>query len=206
MERYLQIEKVNLKYNIPLHILICVLLLLVSPLLMGVENLKAEDTAKVLEVYAALMGIILLPPVFLPEQDRDIRDLVYTKRMNVGSVYMVRLLGNVLILAALLGAYVGILLHNGCEFPAGKYFLGTFAEMLFMGGLGLCFYGMCDNLVIGYMAPIVYYIVALGGGPRRLGMFYPFSMMKGSYTEKAWLAAGALALAGAGILFRCRRK
>ena len=58
MERYLQIEKVNLKYNVPLHILICVLLLLVSPLLMGVENLKAEDTAKVLEVYAALMGII----------------------------------------------------------------------------------------------------------------------------------------------------
>ena len=45
MERYWEIEKVNLKYNIPLHILVSVLLLLVSPLLMGVANLKAQDTA-----------------------------------------------------------------------------------------------------------------------------------------------------------------
>ena len=68
MEKYLQIEKINLKYNIPLHILICVLMLLVSPFLMGVANLGAQDTAKVLEMYAALIGIVLLPPIFMPEQ------------------------------------------------------------------------------------------------------------------------------------------
>ena len=206
MERYLQIEKMNLKYNIPIHILICMLMLLVSPLLMGVENLGAQDTAKALEMYAALIGIVLVPPVFLPEQDRDIRDLVYTKYVNGASVYLVRLLGNVMLLSALLGLYVGMLAHNGCEFPAGKYFLGTLAEMLFMGGLGLFFYGLCDNLVIGYMAPIVYFIAAMGGGQKWLRMFYPFSMALGSYGEKVWLAAGAVVLAGAGIWLRCRRK
>ncbi len=117
-----------------------------------------------------------------------------------------RLLGNVLILAVLLWLYVWMLMHNGCEFPAAKYFLGTLAEMLFLGGLGLFFYGLCDNLVIGYMAPMVYFIAAIGGGEKWLRMFYPFSMARGSYGEKIWLAVGAALLAGAGIWLRCRRK
>ena len=194
MEKYWQIEKVNLKHHIPLHVLICVLMLLVSPLLMGVENLQAQDTAKVLEMYAALIGIILLTPVFLPEQDRDIRDLVYTKYVNGSAVYLVRILGNILLLAAMLGLYVGLLVYNKCEFPAGKYFCGTLTEMLFLGGLGLFFYGLCDNLVIGYMAPVVYYIAAMGGGEKYMKMFYPFSMARGNYGEKVWLAAGAFVL------------
>lgn len=206
MERYLQIEKINLKYNIPLHILISILMLALSPLLMGVENLGAQDTAKVLEMYAALVGIVLLPPVFLPEQDRDIRDLVYSKYVSGAEVCLVRLLGNVLILAALLGLYVGMLAHNGCRFPVGKYYCGTLAEMLFMGGLGLFFYGLGDNLVIGYMAPMVYYIAAIGGGEKWLKMFYPFSMARGSYNQKVWLFFGAVALAGAGVRLRCRRR
>ena len=79
MERYWQIEKTNLKYHVPLHILVCVILLGVSPLLMGVENLSAVDSAKALERYVALIGIIMLTPVFLPEQDIEIRELVYAK-------------------------------------------------------------------------------------------------------------------------------
>ncbi|MCI8885147.1 MAG: hypothetical protein HFG87_04090 [Dorea sp.] len=206
MEKYWQIEKVNLKHHIPLHVLICALMLLVSPLLMGVENLQAQDTAKVLEMYAALIGIILLTPVFLPEQDRDIRDLVYTKYVNGSAVYLVRILGNILLLAAMLGLYVGLLVYNKCEFPAGKYFCGTLTEMLFLGGLGLFFYGLCDNLVIGYMAPVVYYIAAMGGGEKYMKMFYPFSMARGNYGEKVWLAAGAFVLITAGVWLRCRRQ
>lgn len=206
MEKYCQIEKVYLKHHIPMHILICALMLLGSPLLMGVENLQAQDTAKVLEMYAALIGIILLTPVFLPEQDRDIRDLVYTKYVNGSAVYLVRIFGNILLLAAMLGLYVGLLVYNKCDFPAGKYFCGTLTEMLFMGGLGLFFYGLCDNLVIGYMAPTVYYIAAMGGGEKYMKMFYPFSMVRGNYGEKVWLAAGAFVLIAAGVWLRCRRQ
>ena len=77
MERYWQIEKINLKYHVFIHVLVCAALLGLSPFLMGVKNLTAVDTAKVLERYAALIGIIMLPPIFLPEQDKDIRELVY---------------------------------------------------------------------------------------------------------------------------------
>lgn len=202
METYWQIEKVNLKYHVPLHFLVCVLLLAVSPLLMGVENLAAEDTAKVLERYVALTGIIMITPIFLPEQDKNLRELVRAKYVNSASVYLARLLGNVLLLMFLLGMYMFMLYNGGCSFPMVKYFLGTLAEMLFLGGLGVCFYGIADNLVAGYMAPMVYYIAAIGGGDKYLKLLYPFSMSAGSYTEKYCLFGAAVLLITAGIFFR----
>lgn len=195
----------NLKYHIPVHVFVSILMLLVSPLFMGVANLGSQDTAKVLEMYVALIGIVLLPPVFLPEQEHNIRDLVYTKYLNGSTVYLVRIFGNILLLGILLGLYIGMLGLNRCEFPAGRYFCGTLAEMLFLGGLGLFFYGLCDNLVAGYMLPIAYYITAMGGGEKYLKMFYPFSMAGGSYGEKIWLAVGGVVLVGAGVWLRCRR-
>lgn len=206
METYWQIEKVNLKYHIPLHLLASILLLAVSPLFMGVANLPAEDTAKVLERYTALAGMILVTPVFLPEQDKSLRELVCAKYVDSAWVYLARLLGNVFFLALLLGAYMLMLRAGGCTFPAVKYFLGTLSEMLFFGGLGLCLYGLADNLVAGYMAPMVYYIFALGSGPKYLRLLYPFSMSAGSYREKYCLFAAAVLLIGAGIFFRRRRK
>ena len=206
MEKYWHIEKTNLKYHIPVHLLVCILLLFVSPFFMGVKNLTAQDTAKVLEMYVALIGIVLLTPVFLPEQDRGIRDLVCTKYLTSAVVYLVRIAGNIVLLILLAGLYIAMLKHNRCEFPMVWYFLGTYVEMLFLGGLGLFFYGLCDHLVIGYMAPVVYYMVALGSGQKYMKMFYPFSMTYGSYDEKLWLAAGAVVLIGAGVWLRCRRR
>ena len=97
---------------------------------------------------------------------------------------------------------------NQCSFPAVKYFLGTLAEMLFFGGLGLGFYGLTDHLVAGYMAAMVYYISAIGIRSTNpfLKLFYPFSMSAGSYTEKYFLFAGAVVLMAAGVYLRCRRK
>ena len=205
MEKYWQIEKVNLKYHVPLHVLECILILGISPLLLGVSNLPAEDTAKVLERYVALTGIILITPIFLPEQDKNIRELVNSKYTKSSAVYLVRLAGNLCLLAALLGIYIGMLKHNNCQFPVIKYYLGTFAEMLFFGGLGIIFYRLSDNLIIGYMAPIIYYIIASGGGEKYMGILYPFSMSMGSYTEKIWLFAAAACLIGDGVFLKIPR-
>lgn len=205
MERLWQIEKTNLKYNISLHVLVSLLMLCLSPFIMGVENLGPQDTAKVLEMYVALIGIVLIPPVFLPEQEKDIRDLVSSKYTGSGTVYLIRLLGNITVLALFLGIYVFLLKNNACEFPEIKYYLGTLAEMLFFGSLGLCFYGLCDNLIIGYMIPIVFYIAAFGSGSKYMGMLYPFSMVAGSYKEKIYLLFVSFLLFAAALYFRCKR-
>lgn len=181
-------------------------MLCLSPLLMGVSNLEAADTAKVLEMYVVFIGIVLVPPVFLPEQNRDIRDLVNSKYISSSVVYGIRLLGNVMLLAVLLGGYVWILRYNGCHFPAVKYYLGALAGMLFFGTLGLFSYGASNNLIIGYMIPIFYYIAAMGSGAKYLKQFYPFSMMKNSFDEKGYLMAAAILLAIGGIWLRSRRR
>lgn len=205
MERYLQIGKINLTHNVLWHLLACALLLCASPLVLGTSNLGERDTAKVLEMFVALIGIIMIPSVFLPEQNRDIRELIRSKYTGCGIVYGIRLMTSVLILAALLGIYVWILARGNCRFPVAGYYCGTLAEMLFLGGLGLFFYGLSDNLVIGYMIPFFYYIVAIGSGDKYLRMFYPFSMQKGSYDEKYYLLAGAVIMISAGVCLRCRR-
>ena len=198
MERYLQIGKVNLTHNVLWHLLACALLLCASPLVLGTSKLGERDTAKVLEMFVALIGIIMIPSVFLPEQNRDIRELIRSKYTGCGIVYGIRLMTSVLILAALLGIYVWILARGNCSFPVAGYYCGTLAEMLFLGGLGLFFYG--------YMIPFFYYIVAIGSGDKYLRMFYPFSMQKGSYDEKYYLLAGAVIMIGAGVCLRCRKR
>lgn len=206
MERYLQIGKVNLKHNILPHLLVTAAILCLSPLVLGVSNLEAPDTAKVLERYVALTGIIILTPVFLPEQNKDLRDLVNSKYMKAVSVYFIRIVEAVLILAVFLGIYMWMLDGNNCQMDLIKYYGGTIAEMLFLGGLGVLGYGLSDNVVIGYMLPVFYYIVAMGSGDKYLKMFYPFSMEAGSYTEKIYLLVTAAVMITAGVVLRSRRR
>lgn len=205
MVKYWQIAKENTKHNIGIHTGISILLLCLSPLVLGVQNLSGQNTAKVLEMYVALLGIVLLPPIFLPEQNQSLRDLVRSKYTKIISLYIVRALEAALVLGILLGAYMGMLFVNGCEMNILQYFTGTLSEMLFMGGIGVLCYGIFDNLIAGYMVPIFYYITAMGGGQKYLGVFYPFSMAIGSYSEKCWLFGGGIVMLALGIWLRGRK-
>ena len=49
MERYFVVAKENQKHNLRIPFLLCSLLLIVSPLFLGMENLTEPETAKVLE-------------------------------------------------------------------------------------------------------------------------------------------------------------
>ena len=162
MANYLEIAKENLRHNLFVHAGISLLLLCLSPLVLGVENLALADTAKVLEMYTALLGIILITPVFLPEQNKDIRDLIRSKYTKTASIYTIRIIESVLVLILFLGIYMWFLHTNGCQMEGMKYFAGTFAEMLFLGGLGVFAYSLTDNLIAGYMIPMFYYITAVG--------------------------------------------
>lgn len=197
MEVYGAIGRVNLRHNLGIHVLIALGLLAVSPLFMGIANLDTAQSAQVLEMYVALIGIILLVPLFWPDQDSNIRDLIYSKAVPAAAHQLVRLLEAFAILAALTGIFVLVMIKGGCSFPAGEYYLGTLAEAVFLGGLGVLAYGFTDVLAIGYMVPMVYYMANFAGN-RYLGKFYLFSMMQGSMEEKIYLgAAGGLCIAAA---------
>jgi hypothetical protein len=97
-------------------------------------------------------------------------------------------------------------MHNNCEFPEFKFFLGTLAEAVFLGGIGFCVYSLFDQIAVAYLAPIMYYLMSLTGGKQLLKDFYLFSMINESYKEKIWLAIAGVLLIVVGLLFPYMRK
>ena len=129
-----------------------------APLLAGVRNLSVGETARLLDFYVVLPGMLLLIPVFLPEQDKAIRDLIRARYTSMGSIYLVRIFLNVAVMAALTGVFLLGLERGGCDFPFGNYFMASLAGMVFLGGFGAAAFALSDNPVIGYMASLGYYL------------------------------------------------
>ncbi|MFU0827590.1 MAG: hypothetical protein ACFWTJ_08650 [Lachnoclostridium sp.] len=201
MEEKFQILKVNLKHFAFPHILLCLVLAGISPMFMGTENLNPSKTARVLEMFVALLGIIMLTPVCLPEQNDEIKELVETKYISYTKVIIMRIIENLLCLMIMTGLYIVMLRYNNCSFPVFKYYLGTLAEAFFFGEMGFCAFVLFNQIAVGYLLPLMYYIIAVGSGKKLLGNFYPFSMTIGSYQEKIYLAVVGLILLFSGISY-----
>lgn len=200
MEKYFQIGKINLEHNLLAHLAIAVLFLCISPILMGVSNLDTASTARVLEMYVALLGIILITPINLPEQSKEIRELVEAKFTPSAAVTIIRLTEALFCVFILLGSYIILLKSNQCSFPEVKFFLGTFAEAVFLGGIGFFAYSIFDQIAIAYMLPLVYYMLNYSGR-KFVKDFFLFSLSYEGYREKWNLAAVGLILIIAGVCY-----
>lgn len=201
METCVEIGKVNLKHHLSRHVLITAAFLALSPFLISVKNLEGPQAAQGLEMYAALIGIILLVPVFWPDQDKNIRDLTASKYTPALKVQLVRFLESFAFLAIFLVLFVLYMKAGGSHFPAVKMYFGTLAEAVFLGGLGIAAYGLSDNIIIGYMLPMVYYAGNFSGD-KYFGKFYLFSMMQNQYEPKLWLTAAGLLCICLGLAVR----
>lgn len=197
MERFLKISAVNLKYNLFPHLMVSLLLCIAAPLFIGTRNLDTYQVAKVMEAYVALTGIILFIPVFMPDMNRDIRDLIASKRTPMYLLHIIRTSWAFLFLVALSLLFLVVLKEENCAFDFGEMFYAVMANALFLGGMGMFVFALFDQAVFAYMIPLVYYVINFGGR-KHLGNFYLFSMQAGHLTEKHYLmAAGVIFVAGA---------
>lgn len=181
------------------------ILLCAAPLLVGVRNLNAAETASLLDFYVVIPGMLLLLPIFLPEQDHAIRDLIRSGYTSMESIYLIRILLNVLVMIILTAVFLKALQMGDCQFSFFRYFFATLCGMVFLGGLGILAYALSDNPVIGYMAAFGYYLFALGSGSKYLGNWYLFSLASGSYTEKSYLVVTGILLLAAGVCMRVKK-
>lgn len=197
LERCFKIAKVNWKHNLWPHVIVGVLLCVCSPLVMGVENLEESQVAKILELYLSFLGMILLIPLFLPDTNKDVRDLIASKKVPIIGIRIVRMLEALLILVVLLCAYLAALKCGNCQFHFETCFYAAFATCLFQGGLGVLLYSVIDNIALAYMIPFLYYIISMGGGSKYLGKFwlagYSYSSaMGGNADDKVYLLAAGI--------------
>lgn len=185
------------------HLLLTLLFVAFSGGFVSFKGLDALQAAKVMEMYAAFTGILLLTPLFMPEQDKEIWDLERSKKTSMWEIYLPRVILALLGCLLVVFLFVGRMERGGGEFDGGILFRGACCEILFLGSIGFFVSAVTNQAVIGYMAAVAYYAMNVGG-TKYLGKFALFQMMKGDYgTWIYWLLGAAVLLAG-GVLIRER--
>lgn len=202
MEKYQKFIWVNLKHNLLLPVLLVVALCLFSPFAMGLENLDSSQTAKVVEVFLSLTGLILLMTVFSPDIDRDIRDMIASKKEPMAVIHTLRILCAAFVLAAVGILFLLWMKIGACQFPFLKMFVCFLANSIFLGGIGAFVFSLSNQPVLGYMASILYFLLNFGSGKKYMGNFFLFSMQYGSFTEKYYLLTGGLVLLLLAVVWR----
>lgn len=167
--------------------------------------LKGADVGRPLEFLLPFVGAALLGSVFLPEQDKNIRDVMESKKMNCSVVYAIRLLYSAIALIVLVCLFVWFLYLN--EYEVHWFHLyGSIASAFFVGSIGFAVSGLCGNTIIGYMAVVIYYL-ACYGLKKQLGVFWLFRMSAGIKTGKSWMfVGGAMLIAVTFVVLEMRRR
>ena len=174
------------------HLVIALMIAFLTQALFGIASLDAREATQPLERLLSLTGTVLLTPIFLPEQDENIRDLIRSKRTDYLAVCAVRLIYSIFFLAVIMGIFAYIMQCFESAVTV-RHFVGGFATALFLGSLGFFFAGISQNTVIGHMVSMIYYISNFGIKDE-LKNLYLFSMSAGSFTEKYWLLGGSMIL------------
>ena len=60
--------------------MLSVVIILLTPVLFGISNLDTKAAAVPLEMLISTIGIILLVPIFQPEQNNEIEDVVLSQK------------------------------------------------------------------------------------------------------------------------------
>ncbi len=213
MSNYLRIAAVNLKHNTFPHLMLALVITLITPAAFGISSLDPRESAQPLEMFLSLTGTALLTPVFMPEQNENIRSLVRSKRTDYLSVCLIRTAYSVAFLAVIFGVFAVIfgvftVIMHSCESDVTvRHFIGGFASAVFLGSLGFFFSGAAGSCTAGYMVSIMYYICNFMLKDD-LKSLYLFSMSSGSFEEKYFLllcSAVLLALTFASVGFLQKR-
>lgn len=163
---------VCIRRNLPPHLLLTALLLTGSLALMTPAYWEADMVKSFVEVLCPYAGLLLLTPLFLPERDSAVLDVLAVRSTPMGLVYAVRALCALICSAAAPTLFLICLrlLHN--EVPPGLWG-SVFSSGLFLGGLGAFCFSLWGNIALAYTVPALYDLFCLLTGPwkmRELGI------------------------------------
>lgn len=194
----LKFLSIDLKRNFIPHLAIALLIAFLTPTLFSISSLDEKLAAQPIEMMLSLTGSVLLTPIFLPEQNGNIRDVIRSKRTDYMSVCFMRIIYSVISLALIIGIFV--LVMSVCKSHVTlRHYAGGFASALFIGSIGFLAAGLSRNAPVGYMVALIYYIANFAV-KEKLGNLFLFSMCAGSFREKYWLLLASVIMLSAGAL------
>lgn len=188
-----------------MHLGIAIAVAIFTPLVFSISTLDFTSSARPLEMLLCMAGTALLTPVFLPEQNENIRDVIRSKKVDYLSVCLIRVIYSVIALAAVIGGFV--LAMKLCECNVNLVHFGAgFGSAFFLGAIGLAFAKFGGSPTVGYMASMIYYLGNYGLKDK-LGRLYLFSVSSGKESVNFYLIVwGMIIIAGTFIVSKIIEK
>ncbi|MDE6674377.1 MAG: hypothetical protein K2K19_06135, partial [Acetatifactor sp.] len=109
LEIYGNILKINLRRQYPWPALAAAALLVLTKLLFNINALEGAAVAQPLELLMVWIGPALLVPVFLPEQNPEIRDVVRARKTSYLHICILRILYSTLTVVLMTLLFTGIM-------------------------------------------------------------------------------------------------
>lgn len=204
LEIYGNILKINLRRQYPWPALAAAALLVLTKLIFNIDALEGAAVAQPLELLMVWIGPSLLVPVFLPEQNPEIRDVVRARKTSYLHICILRILYSTLTVVLMTLLFTGIMKAGESQILP-YHIWGSICSALLLGALGLAAAGISGNAAGGFMVCMLYYLASYGMG-RRLGVFSLFSMSKGQMNGKGWQLLTAVVLVVAALAVMRRRR
>lgn len=195
-----QIARVNLRHNFLPLLLLSAVIMILTPILFGTTGLDSKAAAVPLEMLISIIGIILLVPIFQPEQDDEIKDIVASKYIDSTYVHLIRVAYSIIGIILLVLAFSLFMFVCGCEITI-ELIGGTIADAMFLGAIGLLTSAITSNMPVSFMISLLYYVLNLTM-KSKLGNFNLFSMMNGNYRPNIWLFVSSVVFIVIAILIK----
>lgn len=160
----LKMQFIIMKNNIrqlKLHVALAVIFLISIPTFLTISYLSENEIIYLAEHYICLIGILLLVPVFLAEDNKYIKELLLSKKMPLTLIWIKRIFLQIVFLSIMIFAILKIFQLNSCTFLYFKVYYIAFANAIFLGGLGIIGCAIFNSWIIGYLLPLCYYMLSL---------------------------------------------
>ena len=188
------------KKNLKIFLLPAVLSVLLIPAILliitDLHNSSVGVAENLCQKFFALSGILLMSPIFAPEQKDNVKETLMAKVVPLRTVYFIRLAIALLALAIYLAGFIWLLiLLGGSDIEFKRFFIHTLATALLLGGLGMAGTRFGGNIGVGYMIAFGFYMIQQFFPIELIRHFYIFTL-KGDYNLiTVYLGAALLIIA-----------
>ena len=204
MEKNIKLGTDFIRFQYFPHMLLTLAFCLASVCFVGFRNLDAQQSATIMERYVVFIGAMLLAPQFMPEQEKEIWQLEQTRKTSMWQLYLIRLVLGVACILMIVTTFLLILKNSNSEVYFGKMWYGAVCETLFLGAIGYFVSAVTNQVIMGYMASAVYYMVNIGKDI--FGKLALFQMARNKYGFAGYMFFVTVVLIVTGILIRERKR
>ncbi|MBP1045994.1 hypothetical protein I6N96_06845 [Enterococcus sp. BWM-S5] len=158
-----------------------VLFLLLLPSIVSLENLDMFQSAKVLEYWYSLIGLLLLFPLYLPDNEEEALAIIRSKRTSYSWIVCVRLIIESVYAVFLLILLLIMMKHGHSTFSVAYFLIRGSGAAFFLGGLSALVFAVVRHPVPSLLVPFFYYLVNMMNKEEYFGYVDLFSVAQNSW-------------------------